>query len=82
MGDVSMEELYSIMRDLLEIEYNQRSLLHIIKVLESNSNTQQKKEVQLIVNGVKYFLETLQIDLKKSINRMDKYIIAQAAKER
>ncbi len=77
-----MEELYSIMRDLLEIEYNQRSLLHIIKVLESNSNTQQKKEVQLIVNGVKYFLETLQIDLKKSINRMDKYIIAQAAKER
>ncbi len=42
---------------------------------------EQKEEVQLIVNGTKYYLETLQVDLKKSINRMDKYI-AETAQEK
>lgn len=69
-----MEELYSIMRELLEVEYNQKSLLHIIKQLEKDCDMEQKEEIQLIVNGTKYYLETLQVDLKKSINRMDKYI--------
>lgn len=70
-----MEELYSIMRDLLEVEYNQKSLLHIIKQMETKCSGEQKEDVQMIVNGTKYFLEALQIDLKKSINRMDKYIV-------
>lgn len=76
-----MEELYSIMRDLLEVEYNQKSLLHMIKRMETNCSTEQREEMQLIVNGTKYYLEALQIDLKKSINRMDKYI-AETAKEK
>ncbi len=76
-----MEELYSIMRGLLEVEYNQKSLLHIIKQLEKKCGMEQKEEVQLIVNGTKYYLETLQVDLKKSINRMDKYI-AETAQEK
>ena len=76
-----VEELYSIMRELLEVEYNQKSLLHIIKQLEKYCGTEQKEEMQLIVNGTKYYLEALQIDLKKSINRMDKYI-AETVKEK
>ncbi len=76
-----MEELYSIMRDLLEVEYNQKSLFHIIKQMEINCSAEQKEEIQLIVNGTKYYLEALQMDLKKSINRMDKYI-AETAKEK
>ena len=75
-----MEELYSIMRELLEVEYNQKYLLHIIKQLEKNCGTEQKEEMQLIVNSTKYYLEALQIDLKKSINRMDKYIAETARK--
>lgn len=31
-----MQELYSIMRDLLEVEYNQKSLLYILKRLEAS----------------------------------------------
>ena len=76
-----MEELYSIMRDLLEVEYNQKSLFHIIKLLETNCSTEQKEDVQMIVNGVKFYLEALQMDLKKSINRIDKYL-AENAKEK
>ena len=76
-----MEELYSIMRELLEVEYNQKSLLHIVKQLEKKCGTEQKDEMQLIVNGTKYYLEALQMDLKKSINRMDKYI-AETAKDK
>lgn len=76
-----MEELYSIMRELLEVEYNQKSLLHIIKQLETNSSAEQKEDIQLIVNGTKYYLEALQMDLKKSINRMDRYI-AETAREK
>ncbi len=38
-----MEELYSIMRGLLEVEYNQKSLLHIIKQLEKNAVWNRKK---------------------------------------
>ena len=56
-------------------------MLHIIKQLEKNCGTEQKEDMQLIVNGTKYYLEALQMDLKKSINRMDKYI-AETAKEK
>ena len=30
-----MEELYAIMRELLEVEYNQKSLLYIMEMLET-----------------------------------------------
>ena len=49
--------------------------------MEIKSSAEQKEEIQLIVNGTKYYLEALQMDLKKSINRMDKYI-AETAKEK
>ena len=49
-----MKELYSIMRDLLEVEYNQKSLLYILKLLEKDCSGDQKEEMRLIVNCAKY----------------------------
>jgi len=65
------------MRDLLEVEYNQKSLLYVIRMLERN--VEQGEEIQLIINGAKYYLEALQMDLKKSINSLDKYIAETAS---
>ncbi len=76
-----MKELYSIMRDLLEVEYNQKSLLYILKLLEKDCSGDQKEEMRLIVNCAKYYLEAVQMDMKKSINRMDNYIARTARKK-
>ena len=45
-----MKELYSIMRNLLEVEYNQKSLLYILKSLENDCSGEQKAEMRLVVN--------------------------------
>ncbi len=76
-----MKELYSIMRNLLEVEYNQKSLLYILKLLENDCSGEQKEEMRLVVNCAKYYLEAVQTDLKKSINRMDNYIAKTARKK-
>lgn len=69
-----MKELYSIMRDFLEVEYNQKSLLSILKVLETAYNNEEQEEAKLISNSTKYYLESLQKELHAAINRLDTYI--------
>ena len=69
------------MRNLLEVEYNQKSLLYILKLLEKDCSGDQKEEMRLIVNCAKYYLEAVQMDMKKSINRMDNYIARTARKK-
>ena len=77
-----MQELYSIMRELLEVEYNQESLRYIIKMLEAAyvQEGDQGKE-NLIVSGVGYYLAVLHRDLGTAINRLDSYIAETAKKE-
>ena len=75
-----MEELYSIMRDFLEVEYNQESLLCVLETLEAAYSVKHKEKVKLIVNHTKGCLKALQEELKAAINRMDSYI-AENAKE-
>lgn len=69
-----MEELYSIMRDFLEVEYNQKSLLSILKVLEAAYSGEEQEEPKLITNSTKYYLEALQKELHAAINRLDTYM--------
>lgn len=69
-----MEELYSIMRDFLEVEYNQKSLLSILKVLEAAYSGEEQEEAKLITNSTKYYLEALQKELNAAINRLDTYM--------
>ncbi len=66
-----MEELYSIMRDFLEVEYNQESLLCLLKSTEAAYSSEKQVEAKLIANSTKYYLKDLQEDLKAVINRMD-----------
>ncbi len=51
-----MEELYSIMRDFLEVEYNQESLLCLLKAVESVYTDEKQAEARLITNSTKYYL--------------------------
>lgn len=76
-----MEELYSIMRDFLEVEYNQESLLCVLKALEAAYSKEEQAEVKLIANSTKYYLQALQRELKAAISRLDVYMAEGAEKQ-
>lgn len=76
-----MQELYSIMRELLEVEYNQESLRYIIKMLEAAYGQEDQGKENLIVSGVGYYLAVLHRDLGTAINRLDSYIEKKKKKE-
>ncbi|MCI8730711.1 MAG: hypothetical protein HFH57_06125 [Lachnospiraceae bacterium] len=75
-----MEELYEIMRDLLELEYDQQSLLHILNMLEHTYSKNPKKEAALVSNAAGYYLTNLQRELRAVIGRMDRYLAENAKK--
>ena len=75
-----MEELYSIMRDFLEVEYNQESLLYLLKAVEAANTGKEQAEAKLIANSTKYYLQALQEEIKAAINRLDSYIAENAKK--
>lgn len=77
---MKMQELYSIMRELLEVEYNQKSLRYIMKMLETAYGQEDLEKENLIVSGIGYYLAVLHRDLETAISRLDSYI-AETAKE-
>lgn len=76
-----MEELYLIMRDFLEVEYNQKSLLYVLETLEAAYSEKKEEDAKLIVNHTKGCLKALQGEIKAAINRMDNYIAAAAGRK-
>ena len=76
-----MEELYSIMRDFLEVEYHQESLLFALDALEAAYSEESQRDARLIVSGAKYYLKALQQDLKAAISGLDTYTAKQAKKQ-
>ncbi|MCX4321669.1 MAG: hypothetical protein OSJ59_01755 [Lachnospiraceae bacterium] len=76
-----MQELYSIMRELLEVEYNQKSLRYMMKMLEAAYGQEDLGKENLIVSGIGYYLTVLHRDLKSAIGRLDSYIAENAKKE-
>lgn len=80
--EIKMQELYSIMRELLEVEYNQRSLRRIMKMLETACGQEEDQgEENLIVSGIGYYLKILHKDLETAISRLDSYIAENAKRE-
>ncbi len=75
-----MEELYSIMRDFLEVEHNQESLLCLLKAAEAAYSSEERAETEMIINSTKYYLIALQKELKAVIRRLDSYIAEKANK--
>lgn len=73
-GDQKMEKLYSIMRDFLEVEYNQKSVLSVLETLEAAYSGDQEEKTKLIINHTKGCLKALQRELRVAINKMDNYI--------
>lgn len=77
-----MKELYSIMRELLEVEYNQKSLHYIMRMLEKSYEQEEERgKSDLIINGISYYLAILHKDLGIAIGRLDSYIAETAKKE-
>lgn len=76
-----MEELYSIMRDFLEVEYNQESLLCLLRAAEAAYTGKEQAEAKLIANSTKYYLQALQEEIKAAISRLDSYIAEKAKKQ-
>lgn len=76
-----MKELYSIMRELLEVEYNQQSLLYIIERLEAAYDIEERATSDLVVNGIRYYLTILQEELGIAIRRLDDYIAERAKQQ-
>lgn len=73
-----MEELYAIMRDFLEVAYNQESLLCLLNATEAAYTSEQQEDAKLVANSAKYYLQALQEELKAAINKMDSYIAENA----
>ena len=76
-----MEELYSIMRDFLEVEYNQESLLCLLRAAEAAYTGKEQAEAKLVANSAKYYLQALQEEIKAAISRLDSYIAENAKKQ-
>ena len=55
-----MEQLYSIMRDFLELEHNQEALLCLLKAAEAAYSKDMHEESELVANSAKYYLKALQ----------------------
>lgn len=75
-----MEELYSIMRDFLEAEYNQEALLCLLDAAETAYGGEKESAANLIANSAKFYSQALQEALKTAINRLDSYIAENAKK--
>ena len=75
-----MQELYSIMRDFLEVEYNQESLLCLLRAAEAAYTSKEQAEAKLIANSAKYYLKALQEELRAAIDKLDLYIVRSAEK--
>ena len=76
-----MEELYSIMRDFLEVEYNQESFVCLLRAVESACTKENQVDAKLIANSAKVYVKGLQEELKAAINKMDSYIAENAKKQ-
>lgn len=81
MKELQMKELYAIMRELMEVEYNQKSLLYIMEKLETAYGGEEQETEGLAVSGIRYYLGILHRDLGAVINRLDVYVAEQEKKQ-
>ena len=65
----------------LEAEYDQESLVYLLRAAEAAYTSKEQAEAKLIANSAKYYLKVLQGELKAAINRMDSYIEENAKKQ-
>lgn len=76
-----MEELYAVMREFLEVEYNLESLTCLLNAAEASFTGEKQEDARMVSNAVKCYLEAVQEELKAAIGRMDTYIAENAPKQ-
>lgn len=59
-----MEELYSIMRDFLEVEYNQKSLLCLLRAAEAAYTSKEQAEAKFDCQQCKILFKSLTRGIK------------------
>ena len=69
-----MEELYLIMRDFLEVQYHQKSILCVLDTLEKAYSEEEQAEIKMTINVLKTYIKSLQEETKIAINRFDSYM--------
>ena len=55
-----MEELYSIMRNFLEVQYHQNSILCVLDTLEDAYSEEEQAEMKMTIHVLKTYIKSLQ----------------------
>lgn len=75
-----MEELYLIMRDFLEVQYHQSSILCVLDTLEKAYSEEERPEMKMTIHVLKTYMESLHGETKVAISRFDSYMLELAKK--
>ena len=66
-----MEELYSIMRNFLEIQYHQNSILCVLDTLGDAYSEEKQAEIKMTIHVLKTYMESLQVETKTEIKKLE-----------
>ncbi|MDE6567372.1 MAG: hypothetical protein K2K70_06540 [Lachnospiraceae bacterium] len=69
-----MEELYLIMRDFLEVQYHQNSILCVLDTLEDAYSEEEQAKIKMTIHVLKTYMEFMYEETKMAISRFDAYI--------
>ena len=70
-----MFTLQDIIEELIEVEYGFTSLSMVLKQLEEHYEFENKKELSQNIIIIKRIIDSLQMDMSKSIEKLDMYEI-------
>lgn len=70
----AMEDLYLILRNFLEVQYHQKSILCILDILENAYSEEDQPEIKMTIHVLKIYMEFLQEETKMAVKRFDSYL--------
>ena len=70
-----MKELYYVMEELLENEYELNGLKRVMCVMKSGFKLQENQEMEEIISVIELYLGKVSEDMRKSISHLDEWII-------
>ena len=69
-----MNQLYSIMEQLLKLDYEEETYLFVLKTLEASFDEKQEPHSKMLASHAKWQLESQNRLLKRQIHELDNYI--------
>ncbi len=70
-----MKELYEIMKNLLDIEYKQKSLICLIQRLDAAYESEEQRELKMLLLNMSILMRSVKDDMRITIEELDNYII-------